>query len=295
MRLSDAIEGYLLFKSQRAAATTIETDTVLLQQFTGWFGNDPEVDEVTTEQVLAYLQYHTNRGLSPYTVTRHRAILSALWSWLGKHEVVPSNVVTDTQSPRLPKRKQHILSNEEVSALIDAAKQSQCPKRDEALIRFMLDGCARATEVARLQRADIDLKNGRCRVVGKGNKERFITVGSRALHAVWLYLTTDRPTCSVVRINPVFLSPDGYPMNRDSLRLCIYRLGKRAEIPRVHPHLLRHTGAVLHLLNGMNLESLRAFLGHEDLDTTRQYLTGLTDEDLEHMAKRTSPGDNWRL
>lgn len=187
------------------------------------------------------------------------------------------------------------MSRDEITALIEVAKKGLCPKRDEALLRFMIDGCPRASEVAGVQIANVDFKTGRCSVIGKGNKQRFITVGSRALHAMWLYLNTERPKCQIVRINPVFLTEDGYPMNRGSLRLCIGRLGKKANIPRIHPHLLRHTGAVMHLLNGMNLESLREFLGHSNLETTRQYLSGLTDKDLEEMARYTSPGDNWKL
>lgn len=131
-------------------------------------------------------------------------------------------------------------------------------------------------------------------MIGKGNKERFVYVGSRALHAVWLYLTTERPQCQQVRVDPVFLTFDGYPMDRDNLRKAIQRLGKEV-VPRVYPHLLRHTGAVWRLRNGMNLEMLREFLGHSSLETTRQYLTGLTDEDVAQAAGRTSPGDNWRL
>jgi site-specific recombinase XerD len=159
----------------------------------------------------------------------------------------------------------------------------------------MLDAGTRATETCRLQRADLDLKSGRARVVGKGNKERFVYVGTRALHSVWLYLNTERPACKRIGVNPVFVTVSGYPLDRTSLRHILDRLGRRADVPRLHPHLLRHTCAVERLRNGMNLEFLREFLGHESLETTRQYLTGLQDEDIEAGAARTSVGDNWRL
>ena len=101
--------------------------------------------------------------------------------------------------------------------------------------------------------------------------------------------------CQVAGANPVFLTRDGYPMDRGTIRLIMRRLGKAADVPRLYAHLLRHTGAVFRLRAGMNLEMLREFLGHATLEMTRQYLSGLTDEDVAAAAGHTSPGDNWRL
>ena len=297
MKTSDAIDGYLLFKSQRAASTTLKTDRVLLGQFAAWLDNDPQIDTLTTENIRDYLLHQKERGLSPYTIIRHRAILSHLFEWLASdhNRIVDKNIVRATLPPKKPRRKVPILTEPEINAIIEAAREGGAPRRDEALIRFMLDAGTRATETCRLQRADLDLKSGRARVVGKGNKERFVYVGTRALHSVWLYLNTERPACKRIGVNPVFVTVSGYPLDRTSLRHILDRLGRRADVPRLHPHLLRHTCAVERLRNGMNLEFLREFLGHESLETTRQYLTGLQDEDIEAGAARTSVGDNWRL
>lgn len=297
MKLSTAVDGYILFKATRVSTETLKTDRVLLTQFQRWCDGDPEIDTLTADSIRDYLAFQRERGLSPYTVIRHRAILSAMWKWLSlpHNGIVDENVVAATQPPQKPRRKKPILSQDEVEALIEAAKQTQCPKRDEALIRFLLDSCCRASEACGLQRADLDLRTGRARVLGKGNKERFVMVGARALHSVWLYLNTERPQCQVNGVSPVFLTHDGYPMDRGTIRLLMQRLGRAADVTRLYAHLLRHTGAVFRLRAGMNLEMLREFLGHTTLEMTRQYLTGLTDEDVAAAASRTSPGDNWRL
>ena len=298
MRISDAIDGYLLFKTARVSPRTIVTDRGFLRQFTNWLGSDPQAHEITPEQIRDYLAFHRERGLSPFTIIRHRAILSALWAWLAlpQNKLVDENIVRlYTSAPKKPKRKINTLTADESAALIEAARVGKCPKRDEAIVRFMLDAGTRSMETRALQRADLDLKSGRAHVIGKGDKERFVYVGHRALHSVWLYLNTERPICKQVKHDPMFLTFDGFPMSKNALRMLMDRLGARANVPRLHPHLLRHTCAVERLKNGMNLEYLREFLGHESIETTKQYLSGLRDEDIAQGAARTSPGDNLRL
>ena len=297
MRISDAINGYLIFKSQTAAPSTLKTDRVHLDQFAAWLGRDEEAHTLTTERITEYLLYQRNRGLSPFTIRRHRAVLSHMFSWLSAphNGIVAENIVKHTTPPKLPRRKVQVLTEDEVGQLIDSAHETQTPKRDEAIVRFMIDSCCRATEVCTVSRSDLDLKTGRAFVTGKGSKERFVWIGNRALHSAWLYLNTERPQHQQRDADMLFLTHDGCPMNRNTLRLLYNRLGRKAGVPRVHPHLMRHTGALWRLLAGMNLEMLRQFLGHESIKTTQVYLSGLSDKDMAQASARTSPGDNLRL
>jgi site-specific recombinase XerD len=92
----------------------------------------------------------------------------------------------------------------------------------------------------------------------------------------------------------LFLTDDGYPMNRRTVYLMFRRLSERAGVS-ASPHQLRHSSAIEHLRAGMDLLSVQRLLGHENLETTQVYLTALADEDVEQAARRTSPADNWRL
>jgi integrase/recombinase XerD len=294
MQLGDAINGYLLFKSSRASAQTIKTDTVLLNQFLAYAGN-MDVADISGDIVRDYLNFHKDRGLSPHTIHRHRAILSALFAWLASDEVglVEINPVSRVPAPKLPRLKPKALSRESIEALVSACDKANCKRRAKALILFLLDTGARASEVCGVTPADVNLKTGKVKVRGKGDKERFVYLGKRALSALWLYTKDERPE-PAPNVDNLFLTDDGYSLDRHTLRGILDRLGQAAGV-KVTAHQFRHTSAIEHLRAGMDLATLQHLLGHESITTTRIYLEALTDEDTETAARRTSPGDSWKL
>lgn len=125
------------------------------------------------------------------------------------------------------------------------------------------------------------------------NSALLVYLGKRALSALWLYVSDERYPARATD-DHLFLTQDGYPMDRHSIRRAIYRLADWAGI-KASPHLFRHTSAIEHLRHGMDAFSLQKMLGHETLEMTRKYLTALDDEDVGDRARRTSPADNWRL
>jgi integrase/recombinase XerD len=296
MDLQDAIEGYLLFKSTRATSETIKTDTALLKQFLDWRG-DVDVRDVTSENVRDYLDYQENeRGLSRHTTRRHHAIISALYTWLSSPDIdlAPGNPVRAVRPPKAPRLKAKALTREQVERLVAATPKARLHRRARALVLFLLDTGARASEVAGLIVGDVNFSTGKVKVRGKGAKERFVYLGKRALSALWLYVKEERPEPAQVGSNPLFMTSDGYRLTRNVIRGIIVRLGDAAGV-RVTTHMLRHTSAIEHLRHGMDLVSLQHLLGHENITTTRIYLEALSDEDVEERARRTSPGDNLRL
>lgn len=297
MNLSNAINGYLLFKSTRCTPATITIDRVQFNQFLAWYG-DRGVLDLTSQDVVAYLLHEEERGLSPHTRLRQLSILSSLYRWLSAPEIglAPSghNPITTVQAPKLPQLQPKALNKSIITALLAATQTGRNCRRDRALVLFLTDTCARSTETCRVQVDDVDLKSGRVLVFGKEQKERYVWMGKQAQAATWLYLTSERPRPCYVDDDTLFLSKNGYPFERKGLRHVIIRLAARAGVTAT-PHAFRHTGAIQHLRNGMNLVSLQHLLGHNDIATTRRYLTALADEDVEKQAQRTSPADNWRL
>lgn len=295
MRLSEAIEGYLLFKSARVSPETIKTDRFLLIQFQRWRG-DVEAHEVAPDDVRDFLAHEKERGLSPHTLRRHHAAISALYNWLSSPdiELADGNPARTVPAPKLPKLKPKALSREEIEAVVSACAGSRYPRRARALVLFLLDTGARASELTGLTVGDVNFASGKVRVSGKGSKERYVYLGKRALSALWLYVKEERPEPARVGTNPLFLTEDGYQFTRHTLRNIIIRLAKNAGV-HATPHKFRHTAAIEHLRHGMDLASLQHLLGHSNIAVTRIYLESLTDEDVEERAKRTSPTDNWRL
>lgn len=287
MHLSDAVDGHLLFKSSRAAPTTIETDRVCLDQLLDWLGEPTDVTDLTPDHVRRYLAYHRQRGLSPHTIKRHYAVISALYTWLcdddiGLADADPTDIV---DPPRLPQTKPKALARGTIEALLDATDQMMLHRRARAIVLFLLDTGCRASELCGVTMDDANLKTGRVLLRNtKGAKERYVFLGRRARSATWLYVTDERPEPAQVRQDMLFLSLRGYPLNRNSLRQALVRLADMAGVSGVSPHALRHSAAVSHLRNGMSLVHLQHLLGHASIETTRQYLTALADEDVQQFA-----------
>lgn len=296
MLLSDAIEGYLLFRSGgQVSEETLRTDKYHLHQFLRWLG-DCEIRTITPATVREYMVYHKGRDLSPHTIIRQRAAISTLYNWLIDIGVADKDPTDKVPPPRKPKRLPKGLTDEQIEQLVAAAASSQNPRRDKAIVLFMLDTACRNSEVRGVQMPNIDFSTGRVRVIGKGDKQRDVFLGKRALSATWLYVKQERPEPAKVDSQHLFLTrgsrSHGYPLSRSGMR----QIFTRMDVPfRIYPHRLRHVAAVRHLRNGLDLMSLQHLMGHADIQTTRKYLDRLKSEEVGRVARLTSPCDNLRL
>lgn len=294
MLLSDAIEGYILFRSGgQVSETTVKTDKNHLKQFIRWLG-DCEVEAITPVTIREYMDYHRARGLSPHTIIRHRAAISCLYNWLEEIGIADVDPTDSVPPPKKPKRKPKALTREQVEALIAVVAKTLSPRRNKAIILFLLDTGCRNSEARGVEIGDVGFSTGKVRVVGKGDKERYVFLGRRALSALWLYIKEERPDPAIARDQHLFLTHDGYPIGRSGFRQIFTRMSEALPF-RVYPHKMRHTAAVNHLRAGMDLVSLQFLMGHQDIQTTRQYLDALKDEEVGRIARRTSPSDQWRL
>ena len=165
-------------------------------------------------------------------------------------------------------------------------------RRDEALIRFLLDTAARISEPLDLTTDRLELDAGRALVNGKGCKERYVFFGARTARALARYVAWHERKS--FRTGAVFVNRSGTPMNRRHAHQTIARLGRRANIreKRCSPHTLRHTAALLFLRRGGDALSLQRLLGHATLAMTtslRRRARPLTSVEAAH--RRASPGD----
>jgi site-specific recombinase XerD len=171
--------------------------------------------------------------------------------------------------------------------------------RDRAIILLLLDTGVRASEITGdpmldrhpLRIQDVDQRNLRVKVEGKGAKERIIPISAPTSKAVWRYLVT-RPDADP--IDALILSNTGYELSRTGLLKLVQRLGKRAGIFNAYIHRFRHTFAINFLRNGGNALELKRLLGHTSLDMVERYVA-IAQVDVERAHRRASPVANWRL
>lgn len=306
MKLSHALEGFWLSKRLDFSAATIQNYERVFREFLARLG-DREVDAITSDDIRRYLEYlHKRRKLSKRSVHSHWAILSSLWTWAEWELQIPHIIRGTIPAPSYRKRAIIPFTQDEIKRLLDVSAynkpwrarngrqvRSKRPTaaRDKAILLTLLDTGVRASELCALTLQDYDTKRGRLRVQrGKGDKERFVMVGTRTGKALWRYLSM-RPTATPT--DPLFITREKRPLRREQLLNLVSRLGEQAEVNNVHPHRFRHTFAIQFLRNGGNVLMLKELMGHEKLEMLMVYVQ-LAEQDLDGSTKH-SPADNWRL
>jgi len=234
-------------------------------------------------------------GLAPQTVHGFVRSIRTFASWLQREGYSEEHIFQGLKPPKLPQVLIQPLTEDEIRKLLLVIPQDT-PEgvRNLAIVMIFLDTGVRLSELVNLKLSDIDFVAGQFKVFGKGAKERIVPMGLATRRAIIRYRDHFRPQ----PINPsedrLFLTVAGEPISKDSVEKVIQRLARRAQIPRLHPHLLRHTFAVRYLVNGGDVFMLQKILGHASLEMTRKYVT-LASGDVKEKHRQYSPIDNLGL
>ena len=306
MKIDDAIDGYWLEREIYLTQGTVNRYGYALKMFREFMGN-VEVSSITSNDIKMFLRHlHNETDLSGRYIYDCYSVLSAFWTWAEQELGVEHIIKGKVDKPKYTKRKIEPLTMKEVKKLVKAMEWSATwasnPNsrtlrptglRDKAIVLVMVDCGIRVSELCDLQIKDYHKSRGRLYIShGKGDKERFLPLGSRAKKALWRYLASRpdaRPT------EPLFCTQAGTKLDRNNVRRLLKKAADRAGITsNVHPHKLRHTFAIEFLRNGGNPFELKELLGHETLTMVMNYVA-ISETDLENAQKRSSPADNWRL
>jgi site-specific recombinase XerD len=187
--------------------------------------------------------------------------------------------------------------------MLAAAEDTRMPERDRLLVLLLLDSGARISEVMGLQLADVRLDSRIIRVLGKGNRERTIPIGTptqsdggplfRAYRA-WLKVREQRIARVPERAgSAVFLTPNNFPLTAEGGTELIKRLGDSAGVEDATPHRFRHTFCTVYLTQFPGDEiGLRRIVGHLSKDVLTDYVH-LAEQAIAQRAGRVSPTQHW--
>jgi integrase/recombinase XerD len=235
------------------------------------------VTDLSADVVRNFLKHlEHDRQCSPATRNQRLASVRALARFIGAHS--PQHVEWCAQIRMVPIKKGiaasvTYLDKPEIDALLAAPDQSSSQgTRDHALLLFLYNAGARVSEAVSLRIGDIDWHNKSVRIIGKGNKERRCPLWAETIERL-RHLTGERP-----REVPVFLNRRGEPLTRYGVHTLVERYVTKmsASAPslrekRISPHVIRHTTATHLLQAGVDLNTIRAWLGHVSIDTTSIY------------------------
>jgi len=154
----------------------------------------------------------------------------------------------------------------------------------------MLDTGLRVSEVSSSELGEVNLDKSCLKVLGKGNKERLVPIGDYCRMMITDYIENGRPKPTNRNVDNLFLTDDGGPLSSNAIKLLFSRIKKLSGVTRLHPHLLRHTFATSYLLNGGDVFTLKAILGHSSLEMVNHYLH-FTSAQLAIQHHKFSPMD----
>lgn len=224
------------------------------------------VQQITTDDLREYLAYLVDeRHLMDNSVQAHINTLRSFFSWLVDEDNIRKSPMRKIKSLKIDKlRSRHPLTAEQLELVRDGCRGY----KEKALVEFLVSSGCRVSEVAGLRVDDIDWRDRKCKVIGKGNKERTVYFSVRAKLMLQLYIAERRGG------EALFASSRApyEPLTDRGIEKMISKLGKRIGMERpLYPHLMRHTFAS-HALNcGMELTIIQHLLGHSDPKTTLIY------------------------
>jgi integrase/recombinase XerD len=234
--------------------------------------------ELASLDVMAlggYVDWLYRDGLAPSSVCRHLASLSTFFRFLIFDGRLHENVAKLLISPSVWDRLPTVLSPAATARLVESPSLlTPLGRRDRAALETLYATGCRASEVVGLRLADLDLKAGTARCLGKGNKERQVPLGSRAIAALASYVELDRPILSKGRLETanVFVTKSGRPLSRIDLWQIVKRHCRSAGLRGdISPHTLRHSFATHLLAGGADLRVVQEMLGHASIATTQIY------------------------
>ena len=223
------------------------------------------VTHITTDELRQYLaKYEQDSECSKANIDNIRRILSSFFSWLEDENYILKSPVRRIHKIKTSKPVKETYSDEALELMRDNCGNI----RDLAIIDLLASTGMRVGELVHLNRADIDFDNRECIVFGKGSKERQVYFDARTKIHLKNYLasrTDDNPALFVSLL---------HPYNRleiSGVEIRLRNLGKKLDIPKVHPHKFRRTLATRAIDKGMPIEQVQMLLGHSKIDTTMCY------------------------
>jgi integrase/recombinase XerD len=289
---SPLIQGYVTsLRLERGLAdhtvASYERDLRQLETFLTDRGRS--LEEADTDGLRVFL---TAADWRPSTRARKLAALRSFYEYLVLDGRLARDPTARLATPRPDADLPRTLSVEDVDRLVTRPAATPLGLRDRALLEVLYGAGLRASEVLSLRLQDVDLEVGFVRTVGKGDKERVVPLGRKAVGAVKAYLQRGRPHLGRpgdLKPPELFLNARGRRLSRQGLHLLVKQHARDAGLPEeVSAHTLRHSFATHLLEGGADLRAVQEMLGHADLATTQIY-THLSRAHLRRIYDEAHP------
>jgi len=251
-----------------------------------------DLNSIRQIHIRNFIRYLNDQNLSSASINRSFSSIRSYHKYLSGEERISHNPTQLLEAPKISKKLPKVLSIQEVDVIINSVKlEESMGYRDKAILETLYSAGLRVSELCALEMNNILFDSAMLRVVGKGNKERYVPLGSKAIKLINDY-------CKYIRsllINKkktdgnVFLSKNGKKLTRMTIFNIMKKWTQISGINKdISPHTFRHSFATHLLEGGADLRAVQEMLGHSDISTTQIY-THLDNEYLKEVHRTFHP------
>ena len=252
------------------------------------------LESVSRDNLVEFLASLYRQKLESRTVARHLVTLRNFFRFAQLQELIATDPSLNLESPKIRRSLPGYLRLEEIERLL-AQPDDKTPLglRDHAMLDVLYSTGLRVSELISLRVMDLDTAVGCIRCIGKGDKERIVPIGKKALALVERYLRDARPKLigkgKQALATTLFINRRGAPLSRVGVWKILSAYGRKAGLrSSLTPHMLRHSFATHLLERGADLRSVQLMLGHSAISTTQIY-THVVEERLKQIYKAHHP------
>ena len=248
------------------------------------FCNDAGVEswsDLDSEHIRGFSAASFRRGLSAKSIQRRLSAWRTFFRYLMREKVVKKHPVMDVTAPKGQKRLPENLDADRMARLLDIPGDGAIVDRDRAILELLYSSGLRLAELTGLNIGDVDQHDRTVHVTGKGNKDRVLPVGRKAMKALKQWERTRSELAAADEI-ALFVSNRGSRLSPRSVQARVTHWARRQGIDsNVYPHLFRHSFATHLLESSHDLRGVQELLGHANISTTQVY----THLDFQHLAQ----------
>lgn len=282
-RKNDQLQQFLgdylneLRYERNLAENSLESYSRDIESFLSFLSDSAITDlsDVTVENASEFFLFLSRSGLNERSLARYHSSIKGFFSFLVVSGYISKNPIAKTKPPKLKRKLPEVLSPAEIESLI-AKTDLETPTglRDRAIIEVLYACGIRVSELSGMKKNDIFFDEEMIRVIGKGNKQRLVPIGSSAINALNNYLTFGRPIIAKPGGgNTLFVNAKrGVGLARVGIWKIIKQYAELAGLgKRVYPHIFRHSFATHLIEGGANIRAVQEMLGHTDISVTQIY------------------------
>ena len=272
--------------------TSYKTD---LERYINFLYNGESIRELNSIRqihIRNFIRFLNDQNLSSSTINRSFSSIRSYHKYLSYEKKITHNPTQLLEPPKISKKLPKVLSVQEINEIINSVKvENSMGYRDKAILETLYSAGLRVSELCSLEMNNILFDSAMLRVVGKGNKERYVPLGDKAIKLINDYCKYIRSALVDKKKSDgnVFLSKNGRQLTRMTIFNIMKKWSRISGINKdISPHTFRHSFATHLLEGGADLRAVQEMLGHSDISTTQIY-THLDNEYLKEVHRTFHP------